>query len=70
VVVDNNNEDAIDRLLKIRDNIPMSRDNNSVIYAQLSQINPQRYENNTLMHSLDPYFILKDSQLQLYLQTI
>jgi hypothetical protein len=31
--VDSNNEDAIDRLVKIRDNIPMYRDKNSLIYA-------------------------------------
>jgi hypothetical protein len=68
VDVDSNNEDAIDRLLKIRDNIPMHRDENSVIYALLSQINPQRYGDRTLAQTPDPYFIMNDDQLQLYLQ--
>jgi hypothetical protein len=31
--LDSNDEDTIDRLLKIKDNIPMHRDTNSVIYA-------------------------------------
>jgi hypothetical protein len=66
--VDSNNEVAIDRLLKIIDNIPMHRDNNSVIYALLSQMNPQRCGHRTLTQSLDSYFILRDLQLQLYLQ--
>jgi hypothetical protein len=66
--VDSNNEDTIDRLLKIRDNIPIQKDNNSVIYALLSQINPLKYGSRTLAQTLDSYFILKDSQLQLYLQ--
>jgi hypothetical protein len=68
VDLDSNNEDAIDRLLKIRDNIPMHRDENSVMYALLSQINPQIYGNRTLAQTLDSYFILRDTRLQLYLQ--
>jgi hypothetical protein len=68
VDVDSNNEDGIDRLLKIRDNIPIHRDENSVIYTLLSQINPQMYGTRILAQTLDSYFILRDSQLQLHLQ--
>jgi hypothetical protein len=66
VDVGSNNEDAIDRLLKIRDNIPMHRDENPVIYPLLSQMNPQRYGNRTLAQTPDPYFIVRDQQLQLF----
>jgi hypothetical protein len=38
--VDDNYEDVVDRLLKLRDNIPMHQDENSIIYALLSQMNP------------------------------
>jgi hypothetical protein len=68
VDVDSNNEDTIDRLLKIRDNIPMHRDENSVIYALLSQINPQRFGNRTLSQSIASYFIVRNEELHLYLQ--
>jgi hypothetical protein len=44
--VDVNNVDAIDRLLKGRDKLPVYRDKNSIIYALLSQLNPQKWENN------------------------
>jgi hypothetical protein len=40
--VDNNNEDAIDRLLKVRNGVPMYKDQNSIIYTVLSQLNPKR----------------------------
>jgi hypothetical protein len=38
--VDVNNEDVIDRLLKVRDKLPVYRDRDSVIYPLLSQLNP------------------------------
>jgi hypothetical protein len=41
--LDSNNEDAIDRLLKVRDNIPKQGDANSVINALLVQLNTKRY---------------------------
>jgi hypothetical protein len=44
--VDGNNEDAIDRLLKVRDKLPVYEDKHSIIYALLSQLNPQKWENN------------------------
>jgi hypothetical protein len=59
--VDSNKEDEIGRLLKIRDNIPIHRDTNSVIYALLSQMNPHRYGNKTLMHTYNTYYIFKPS---------
>jgi hypothetical protein len=68
VDVDSNNEDVIVRLLKIRDNIPIQRGENSVIYALLSQMNNLMYGNRTLTQSLDPYFVVRDEQLHLYLQ--
>jgi hypothetical protein len=68
VDVDSNNEDAIDRLLKIKNNIPMHKHNNSVIYSLLSQMNLLRYGNRTPAQTLHSYFILRDSQLQFYLQ--
>jgi hypothetical protein len=43
--VDDNNEDTIDRLLKLRENISMRKDENSAIYALLSQINPSSLNN-------------------------
>jgi hypothetical protein len=45
----------------------MHKDENSVIYALLSQINPQRNGGEVLTQT-DPYFLLQDHQLQLYLQ--
>jgi hypothetical protein len=68
--VDSNNENAINRLLKIGDNIPIHRDSNSAINVLLSQINPQMYGNNTLMQSLDSHFILRNEQVHLYLQQL
>jgi hypothetical protein len=38
----------------------MRRDANSIIYALLSQINPQKYGNKNLMHTSDPYYLLYD----------
>jgi hypothetical protein len=70
VDVYSNNEDVIDRLLKIRDNIPMYRDENSGMYALLSQINPQKWGNRTLAPSSDPYFIMRKEQFHLYLQQL
>jgi hypothetical protein len=51
IYVDGNNEDAIDRLLKIRDKLPVYRDRDSIIYALLSQLNPQRWGGYTLTHT-------------------
>jgi hypothetical protein len=65
---DNNNEDAIDRLIKVRDNIPMQIDVNSVVYALLNQLNSQMYGAKNLMQTFDLYYILNDQRLQLYLQ--
>jgi hypothetical protein len=59
---DRNKEDMIDTLLKLRDNVLMEKDVNSVMYELLSQINPQRYENKTLMHTYDPYYFLNDQE--------
>jgi hypothetical protein len=64
--VDGNNEDAIDRLLKVRDNVPMHCDKNSIIYAVLSQLNPKRWGGKTLAYTYDPYNLLNNYNLQGY----
>jgi hypothetical protein len=66
--VDNNNEDAIDRLLKVRDKVPMYKDNNSIIYAVLSQLNPLKWGGDTLAHTYDTYYLLNNYNLQDYLE--
>jgi hypothetical protein len=66
--IDDNKEDVMDRLLKLRDNIPMHKDENSVIYALLSQINPERYGGEVFAQNHDPHFIMNDIQLQFYVQ--
>jgi hypothetical protein len=57
--LDNNNEDAIDRLLK---------DQNSIINAVLSQLNPKRWGGEILAHTYDPYNLLSNYNLQGYLE--
>jgi hypothetical protein len=68
VNVDGNNEDATDRLLKVRDNVPMNRDKNSIIYVVLSQLNPKMWEGETLVHTYDVYNLLNNYNLQGYLE--
>jgi hypothetical protein len=41
---------VIDRLLKLRDKVPTEGDNNSVLYAALNQLNPERWRSNTLTY--------------------
>jgi hypothetical protein len=55
--LDNNIEDARDRLLKLRETVLMQKDSNSIIYAVLSQLNLHRWGGNTLAHSYHPYLL-------------
>jgi hypothetical protein len=66
--LDNNDEDTIDRLLKVRDKVSMHQDKNSIIYAVLSQLNPKRWGGDTLAHSYDPFNLLNSYNLQDYLE--
>jgi hypothetical protein len=43
VDIDDNKEDTIDRLLKLRGKVPIQKDVNSAIYAVLSQLNSKRW---------------------------
>jgi hypothetical protein len=68
IEVDGNNEDAIDRFLKIRNRVSMHQDQNSIIYALLSQLNPKKWGGETLAHTYDPYLLLNNYNLQGYLE--
>jgi hypothetical protein len=48
----------------------MQKDSNSIIYAVLNQLNPQRWEGDSLTHTNDLYFLLSDSRLQTYAEYI
>jgi hypothetical protein len=54
---------VIDRLLKVRDNISMHRDKNSIINPVLSQLNPKRWGGKTLAHTYNPYNLLNNYNL-------
>jgi hypothetical protein len=58
-LIDKDNKDTIDRLLKLRDKVPIQ-----------SQLNPQRWEGNTFAHYYDPYSVLNDRRLQAYAELI
>jgi hypothetical protein len=66
--VDCNNEDAIDRLLKVRDNVPMYKHKNSIIYALLSQLNPEKWGGDILAHTYGTFNLLNNYNLQSYLE--
>jgi hypothetical protein len=66
--LDNNNEDVIDRLLKVRNGVPIYKDQNSIIYALFSLLNPKKWGDEDLAHTYDPYKLLNNYNLQGYLQ--
>jgi hypothetical protein len=68
VKVDCNNEDAIDKLLKVRDNVPIHRDKNSIIYAVSSQLNPKKWGGETLMYTYNAFNLLNNYNLRDYLE--
>jgi hypothetical protein len=62
--LDNNNEEVIDRLLKVRNNVPIHRDKNSIIYVLLSQLNLQKLGGDTLAHTYYAYNLLNNYNLK------